>query len=146
MASDLKIDIDNIRLNIRVGAILRYNDQVIIEISTEGRNSVIPGGRIKINESSKLSLVRELEEEMRFFADINKLKQVKVFENFFEYDNKKFHEIYFVYEYVLSEQEYNSLDLSTNYDNSSTYFKLVSKFEMQKHNVLPTELYELIEK
>ena len=106
MASDLKIDIDGVRLNVRVGAIMRYNDDVIVEISTVGRNSVIPGGRIKINEKSTRSLVRELKEEMNFDLDESRLTQKSVFENFFTYEQKDFHELYFVYEYQLNDDKY----------------------------------------
>ena len=147
MASDLKVDIDGSRLNVRVGAIIRHNNQVIIEISDIGRNSVVPGGRIHINEHSCDALVRELEEEMNYTFDKNKFKQTKVFENFFEYDGKKFHEIYFLYEYVLSETEYQDIkNTKANKDNSTTHFEFVSKFDMLKYNVLPLELHPLIEK
>ena len=146
MAKDLKIDIDGIRLNVRVGVIMRHADDVVIEISTVGRNSVIPGGRIQINEKSTKSLVRELKEEMNFDADERKFNMVKVFENFFNYDGKDFHEIYFLYEYVLSEEEFKNLKLTKNDDNDTTYFTMVSKFDMAKYNVLPIDLYELIEK
>ena len=146
MASDLKIDIDAIRLNIRVGVIVRHNDNIIVEISTEGRNSVIPGGRIKINEQSADALVREINEEMNFELDKKKLKKLDVFENFFSYGDKEFHEIFFLYEYILSEEEFiilNSID--TNKDNATTYFKFVSKYDLAKYNLLPLELHKIIE-
>ena len=75
MASDLKINIDGVRLNIRVGAIIRHNDDIVLEISTVGANSVIPGGRIKINESSLDAVLRELKEELNYEFDKNKFKQ-----------------------------------------------------------------------
>ena len=144
MARDLKIDIDNIRLNVRVGVIVRHNNDVIIEISTTGRNSVIPGGRIQIGEHSKDALIREMKEEMNFNLNKDKLTQVKVFENFFEYEGKKFHELYFVYEYILDEKEYNTLKVENNKDNSTTYFKYVPKTDLAKYNVLPLDLYDII--
>lgn len=145
MAKDLKIDIDGARLNVRVGAIIRHGEDIIVEISKVGRNSVIPGGRIQINEKSSLALKRELKEELHFDIDASKAKLLKVFENFFTYDDKDFHEIYFLYEYILSEEEFEKLNLTINYDNSTTYFKYISKFELEKYNLLPLELYEFIE-
>lgn len=145
MASDLKIDIDGARLNVRVGVIVRHGDDVVIEISNVGRNSVIPGGRIKINEKSSSALIREIKEEMNFELKEEKLKMLKVFENFFNYDNKDFHEIYFLYEYVLDENEFEIMNkLNTNFDNSTTYFKFISKFNLSKYNLLPLELHEII--
>lgn len=147
MASDLKVDIDGSRLNVRVGAIIRHNDDVVIEISDVGRNSVVPGGRIHINEHSSDALVRELQEEMNYTFDKNKFTQIKVFENFFEYQGKKIHELYFLYEYVLSETEYNDIkNTGVNKDNATTHFEFVSKHDMLKYNVLPLELHPLIEK
>ena len=145
MASDLKIDIDDIRLNVRVGLIIRHNDDIVVEISTEGRNSVIPGGRIKINEQSSDALVREIKEEMNFVLNKDKLKKLDVFENLFSYKNKMFHEIYFLYEYVLDEKEFIQLNcVQSNYDNKTTYFKFISKYDLEKYNLLPLELHKII--
>ena len=67
MKSDLSLMIDDIKLNIRVGIIFRYNNKTLIEVlkSRKG-NSVIPGGRVKIDELSIDSLKREMMEEMHF--------------------------------------------------------------------------------
>ena len=147
MASDLKVDIDGIRLNIRVGTVLKFKDEVLIEISTVGRNSVIPGGRIQINESSCKAVVREVYEEMHFKINEQKLQMLKVLENFFTSEQKQFHEIYFLYEYVLDEEEYKSLQkIENNFDNSTTYFKFVNKMDLKKYNVMPLEIYDTIQK
>lgn len=144
MASDLKIDIDGIRLNIRVGVIMRHDDDVVIEISKVGRNSVVPGGRIRINENSKSALKRELKEEMDIEIDEKKLSLIKVFENFFNYDGKDCHEIYFLYEYKFSQEEFKKLSLGENKDNDETYFSFVSKEELEKYNLLPLDLHPII--
>ena len=144
MKSDLKIDIDGVRLNVRVGAIFRHKDEIIIEISKIGLNSVIPGGRIKINEKSSLALKREVKEEMNFELNTDKLKLIKVFENFFNYGGKDTHEIYFLYEYNLSEEEVESLNLLQNYDNETTYFSFVNKNDLEKYNLLPLDLHSII--
>lgn len=144
MARDLKIDIDGVRLNVRAGAIMRYKEEVIIEISTVGANSVVPGGRIRINEKSTTALAREIKEEMDFEIDERKLKPLKVFENFFNFDNKDVHEIYFLYEYIISDDEFKTLKLEDNKDNDTTYFALVSKNDLKKYDLLPLELHDII--
>ena len=51
MKSDIVVKIDDIILNIRVGIIFKYHDNVLIEIRKDRTgNSVIPGGRVKIDE------------------------------------------------------------------------------------------------
>lgn len=144
MASDLKIDIDGVRLNVRVGAIMRHGDDVVIEISKIGLNSVVPGGRIQINEKSTSALVRELKEEMGITFDEEKMTLVKVFENFYTMGGKPSHEIYFLYEYILTDEELAKINFDRNEDNETTYFALVPKTDMAKYNVLPLTLYPLI--
>ena len=145
MAKDLKINIEGTRLNIRVGAILRHEKEVLIEVSTVGRNSVVPGGRIKINESSRDALARELMEETGVAITREQAKLIKVFENFFTYDGQDVHEIYFLYEYNLNDKEYAQLSaLTNNKDNSTTYFKFDIKENLAGYKLLPLELVELI--
>ncbi len=144
MAKDINIEIDGKRLNVRVGVIMRHKDKVVIEISTAGRNSVVPGGRIHICEASIDALEREVIEEMNFKIDKTRAKQLEVFENFFKYDGKEVHEIYFLYEYVLSDEEFSNLKFEQNKDNATTFFTLVSKSEIARHNLLPLSLHKII--
>ena len=144
MAKDINIDIAGKRLNVRVGVIMRFEDNVVIEISTAGRNSVVPGGRIHVCESSLDALEREVMEEMNFQINKERAKRLDVFENFFSYDGKDVHEIYFLYEYILSQEEFKNLKLEKNKDNSTTYFSLVKKDEVSKHNLLPLSLHKII--
>ncbi|MBR4942917.1 MAG: NUDIX domain-containing protein, partial [Clostridia bacterium] len=123
MRRDLKFKLDDVWLQVRCGVVMRYEKQVVLEISTVGRNSVVPGGRVRAGEQSKNALLRELKEEMDFSAVEEKLRFRKVFENFFLYDGEEVHEIYFLYEYDLSQKEYEGLELSDNMDNDTTYFK-----------------------
>jgi ADP-ribose pyrophosphatase YjhB (NUDIX family) len=105
MAKDLKLTVDGALLNIRCGVILRHEEKVIIEVSNEGRNSVLPGGRVRINERSSSALVREIKEETGLEIAEEKLRFITTMENFFSYDGVDVHEIYFLYEYTLKEQE-----------------------------------------
>ena len=97
MASDLSVFIDGIRLNVRVGVVLRHGDDVVLEFSNTAKHVVIPGGRMKIGEPSAEALVREVSEEMGIVLDASKLKFLKCLENFYEYQDYKNHEIYFIF-------------------------------------------------
>ena len=60
MKSDLSLMIDDIRLNIRVGIIFRYNNKTLIEVlKTREGNSVIPGGRVKIDELGRVTRAKK---------------------------------------------------------------------------------------
>ena len=145
MNSDLKGMIDDVIFNIRVGIILEYQDKVLIEISKVGSNSVIPGGRIKAYETSLNAIKREIMEETGFNLDVNKIKYVKVLENLFEFDANKVHELFFVYRYQVSDSEYEYLNsLKGNKDNKNTYFEFVDKKDIDKVNLLPLVIIDII--
>ena len=83
MKSDLSLMIDDIRLNIRVGIIFRYNNKTLIEVlKTREGNSVIPGGRVKIDELCVDSLKREIKEEMHYELVDEKISFIKNLEYF----------------------------------------------------------------
>lgn len=145
MASDLSIFIDGIRLNVRVGVVLRHKDDVVLEFSNTVKHVVIPGGRMKIGEPSADALAREVAEEMGINLDKSKLKFVKCLENFYDYQDYKNHEIYFIFEYELDDAEKEAiLKLDKNKDNEDSYFKVVSRFDIDNYFILPTTLAELL--
>ena len=144
---DLSIMLSNIKLNIRVGIIIRYNESVFIELSKLGYNSVIPGGRIKLGEKSIDALIREIREEMGFIIKKDRLLFVKIMENFYTLDNIKVHELFFIYEYSISNKEYNILTkITNNKDNINSYFKFVDYKDLDTINLLPSEVINIIRK
>jgi 8-oxo-dGTP pyrophosphatase MutT (NUDIX family) len=145
MASDLSIFIDGIRLNVRVGVVLRHKDDVVLEFSNTAKHVVVPGGRMKIGEPSADALAREIAEEMGFDLDKSKLKFLKCLENFYDYQDYKNHEIYFIFSYELSSEELEQvLKLEKNKDNEDSYFKVVSRHSVEELYILPTSLVELL--
>ena len=145
MASDLSVFIDDIRLNIRVGVVMRHGDDVVLEFSNTAKHVVIPGGRMKIGEPSNVAIVREIEEEMGIKLDSSKLEMTKCFENFYSYQNYDNHEIYFIFNYELSDEELDHvLKLEKNKDNEDSYFKVVSRHTVEELFILPTCLVDLL--
>ena len=147
MNKDLSFKIDDVKFSVRSGVIIKYENMVLIEFSKKGENSVIPGGRVKIGEKTNLTIKREVKEEMGLDIEIQKLQIKKVFENFFEYNLEKVHEIYFVYEYILSKNEFlNFNKIKDNKDNNTTFFEFINKKDLKDVNLLPTVLLEIMEK
>ena len=145
MAKDLNLYVDEVCVNIRCGAIMRSGDDVVLEVSRVGVNSVIPGGRIKINESSRDAIKREMLEEMGIAIRDDALSFVTVLENFFEYNSIPVHEIFFIYEYNLDKEEVSIINaLCGNNDNSTTYFKFVDKNAIEGYDLLPLTLHRII--
>ncbi len=144
MKKDLSIMVDDVKLNIRVGIIFKYQDKVLIELSNTS-NSVIPGGRIKINEKSSDAIKREIKEEMDFDLDSKKIQFLNVLEEFFEIDNVQFHEIFFVYNYLVDKNDYNALlKIKRNLDSTTNYYEFVDINKLKEVNLLPERLIEMI--
>ena len=145
MGKDLSIRFEGHHLNIRCGIILRYGNETVLEVSRLGLNSVIPGGRIQIGESSRDAALREMKEEMKLSLDEERLSFVTVLENFFVYGKVRVHEIFFVYEYELNEREAAMVkSLDGNMDNESTYFRFSGYNELEELDLLPVKLRDII--
>lgn len=56
---------------------------------------VLPGGRIEMGEDSREALIRELKEELNVEIEIQGIKAIT--ENFFDFDDKHYHELQYVY-------------------------------------------------
>lgn len=146
MKSDIAIKIDDIYLNIRVGIIFKYQNKVLIEIRKDRTgNSVIPGGRLKIDEYRVEALKREIKEEMGVYLVDNKIKYKDTIEEFFSFDNKKFHELFFVYEYEMDDDFYQELiNIKENQDKHMTDYIFVSYDEFDNVNLLPMKIRDII--
>ncbi len=143
---DLSIMVGEYKLNIRVGVIFKYQGKVLIEIRKDRvGNSVIPGGRLKISESSCDALIREIKEEMNITLDKEKLIYNNTIEEFFTFDNTKYHEIFFVYKYSVDENFYQKLlSIKDNLDNHITEYIFVDPNEFDKVDLLPLEIRDII--
>ena len=146
MKSDIMVKIDDIYLNVRVGIIFKYHEKVLIEIRKDRvGNSVIPGGRVKIDEYIGDALKREIQEEMGISLTNERIKYKDTIEEFFDFDNKKFHEIFFVYEYEMDEDFYQELlNIKENQDNHITDYIFVGYDEFDKVNLLPMKIRDVI--
>ena len=145
MKSDISIMIDNIKLNIRAGIIFKYQDKILVEVPRVNfYNSVIPGGRMKMGEYSIDTIKREIEEEMNFKLEDEKIKYLTTHEEKFSFDNVDYYEIFFIYKYEMNEEDYNELlKVKENQDNHHTDYKFITKDEFDKYNLLPLIIRDL---
>ena len=143
MSKDLSIMIDDAKLNVRVGAILRYKGKILVEKNTSVDLGVVPGGRIKTMESTRDALIREVREEIGIDLTKYDMNIVSFIENFFEFDGKNYHELYYLYN-VEIDDECNLYDGMPNYDNDGSKYYLLSDDEFKKDRILPEVLKEII--
>ena len=143
-AKDLSVMIENVKLNIRVGVILEYNNKILVEKNKKVDFGVITGGRIRTLESGPVALIREVKEELNIDISNEKYELISLIENFFEFDNKTYHELYFVYKINLK-SNMGIEDGFENADNNDSRFYWYDHEEFKKQNILPSILKEIIE-
>ncbi len=143
---DISLNIEDVKLNVRVGLIMEKGNKVFIDYHPSGRTSTtIPGGRIQTMESSKEALKREIQEEMHFNLDLDKITLKAILENFFEVEKTKVHEYYFIYKLKLDENDNRFPDNMKNYDSEDGFYKWIEKDHLNEVNLLPVELIDLIQ-
>ena len=137
---DVSIMIENVKFNYRAGLIIECEDEILVEVNPEIDFVTLPGGRIKTMETSKEGLQREIFEELNYKIKDNECNLRGIIENFFEYDNKKYHELYFLYKIKIDSKHKLYKNSLVNHDNQKTYFKWVKKSNLTKENLLPKVL------
>ncbi len=95
MKKDINFSVDNDRFNFRVAIFLKNNNRVLLHKSQQFDFWNLPGGRIKIGESTFEAIKRELKEELDL--TIENLKLICVWEDFFSWQDKNVQELLFVY-------------------------------------------------
>ena len=83
---DICVMLDGYKFNYRVAAIIKKDGKILLHKSKKDNFYAIPGGRVKVGESSIKTLKREFIEEMG--KDINVKDFTGLVENFFEYNGK----------------------------------------------------------
>ena len=143
MNKDLSVMIEDVKLNVRVGAIIRYKGKILVEKNNNVDFGVIPGGRVKTLESSKDALIREVKEEIGIDLSNTEMNIVSSIENFFEFDGKKYHELYYVYNINLDDS-YELYDGMSNLDNGDSKYYLLTEDEFKQDKILPEVLKDII--
>ena len=127
------------RFGARVGAIIYNEDKTKILIENQhNKRYMFPGGRIDVHEDSKISIERELIEELNLKADLN-LKYIV--EMFIKSLKTKYHEIgfYFVTKINenLVENNFKSLD-------GDSYFIWVPIKDLDKYKMLAKPIQDKV--
>lgn len=143
--SDLSIIIDGVKFNFRVGLLVKMKKQVLVECNQDYDFVVLLGGRVKTLESSEDALIREINEEMKIDLTNYNLEFIGADENFFELDNIKYHELYFIYKIEIDENNEDFKDGMINYDSIVNYYKWVDILDLKEVNLLPKSLINIID-
>lgn len=134
----------NKKFNFRVNGIIYNNDNTKILIhQIKGYNFwILPGGRVEMGEDSQSAIIRELTEELQTNFKIEKL--IAINESFFDWFNKKYHEIGFFYKINPLENEkvkFNAMCQKSEFtgvEGENYIFKWIELNKLQDIDFRPT--------
>ncbi|MDY3800649.1 MAG: NUDIX domain-containing protein [Bacilli bacterium] len=141
---DLSVMIDNVKFNYRAGLLIEKGNKVLVECNPAIDFVTLSGGRVQTLESSMDALKREIKEEMNIELDSDRIKMRALIENFFEMDEKKYHELYFLYKLKVTSKDSEFKKDMKNIDSKASYYKWVKKEDLEKENLLPVVLRDLV--
>lgn len=90
--------------NYRVAAVMVVDGHVLIHKQVKDQHWALPGGRVELMEDSQTSIIREMKEELGFDVEVDRLLWLT--ENFFDYNNKKYHEIGLYYKVEITDENF----------------------------------------
>lgn len=133
----------NVKFNFRVAALIVSKDKVLLQSSKNDDFYSLIGGRVSFFESTSEALVREISEETGVIVNEDDCTLLDVVENFFEYNNDKFHELLFIYKVNAPEELVNKGDFKTlDKDTSFNSWYDIKKINSLK--ILPTVVPKLL--
>lgn len=142
---DISIIIEeNKKFNYRVGILIQCKDEVYVEFNPDFDFSTLPGGRVKILESSKEALFREIKEEANVEIDLNKIEMKAIIENLFQFEERKYHEIYILYKLVVDNKDQFKEGMK-NIDSKKSYYRWINKNKLNEVRLLPDKIADIID-
>jgi len=142
---DVSLMIGDVKFNYRVGILFVSGNEVLVEVNPDFDFVVPPGGRIKTLENSLDALKREIQEEMKYDLNINDVHLKMLIESFFEFDNKKYHELYFLYTIEVEKNFLENNKGMKNFDSLNNYYEWLGKDDLSKRNLLPNCIVKSID-
>ena len=134
---DLTLDVEDYKLNIRSAWVIIHNNKILTHKNVNKNHYSLPGGRVEIGENSEETVIRELHEELEKNTVIT--GDIATIENFFEMDNKKYHEIYFVHKVEFVNDEDQIIDYTLHNKEGKEYlqYEWLDLNKIDEYNILP---------
>ena len=134
---DILFDIYGELFSYRVGGALIKDNKILL--TKGGDNYSLPGGHVQIGETSSETIVREFKEETDF--DVEPLNIVSTYENFWNWDDKKCHQLCIFYRLKMKDE---TQELNPNPDTNDTKYVWVDLKELRNIKLYPLGIAGLI--
>ncbi len=133
-----------VKFNFRVACIVTGQKKILIQKNFNDDYYSIIGGRVKFFEDTTEALIREINEETGITISRDEAKLIDIVENFFIYDNTKFHEILFIYK-VEENEKLMMMDNFKTIDKNNSINLWVDIKELNKYKIMPTIVKKIID-
>jgi len=87
-ATDVRIDLKDKKFKFRVAGIVEHNGKILVVRLMQNTFYCFPGGHVELLEDTYSAVKRELDEELYFKVNVEKL--LYIHENFFKAEGKTF--------------------------------------------------------
>lgn len=141
---DLTLDVEDYKLNIRAAGVIIHNNKILAHRNLNKEHYCIPGGRVEIGENSEETVRREIQEELGKQIEIT--GYVATIENFFEMNESKYHEIYFLHEIEFTNEEDKKINYTMNNEEGKEYlqYEWLDLDRIEEYNILPKCLKQVL--
>lgn len=151
---DINFKWEDYTFNLRVAALIRYENKILVEQNTDVDYYGLVGGRCKLGEDSITAIKREIKEETG--EDTEYIRSVGIIENFFtsRYTNSPYHEILIIHELKFKNPKVYQKEMLINEEEpkkAKFYWKEIAslkkcKPEIAFRHLLDKEFFHIINK
>lgn len=135
MDKNIIIKDKDFRFNYRVAALFINQDKILLQSTKTDPYLFLPGGRVQYNETTSTAIKREMQEELGISIKDEEMILTNVVENFFNHDNKMYHELLFIYR--ISNKDINSIKEIKVLDKEDTINKWYPISSLEKIDIRP---------
>lgn len=144
--TDIQFKINDIIFNCRAVAIIIYDNKILFQKRKQDEFWALPGGKIRVGETTKEAITRELKEELGL-VNFNVSDVATVSEYFFEFGKDKYHQFIFEHkvsvldsEWIFKDETFTGIE-----EQENLLFKWFELNELETEPIKPDFLKEQLE-